>query len=129
VPFYYATSYSTIDLSRTGDEIPIEERGVDEVTRFYRLEAKELKERGIISRDGLDGWPPPDLLTEVGKQPKKGEVTIYNPAFDVTPPNLIDTIITDIGCFKPDEIVLLTREKIDNLVRARLLSWGLTLNL
>jgi len=67
VPFYYATSYSTIDLGIDGGEIPIEERSIDEVTYFYRLDAKELKRRGVVSKKGLDEWPATNLLMRGGE--------------------------------------------------------------
>ena len=43
IPFYIAAPYSTVDFSlKSGDEIPIEERGDDEVRHFgHRLTAPE----------------------------------------------------------------------------------------
>ncbi|AFM42527.1 methylthioribose-1-phosphate isomerase [Desulfosporosinus acidiphilus SJ4] len=68
VPFYVAAPTSTIDLKvATGQEIPIEERA-----------AKEMRE--------CFGVPmAPD------------EVSVYNPAFDVTPAKYITGIITEKG--------------------------------
>jgi len=68
VPFYVAAPTSTVDLSLTsGDEIPIEERDPEEVTRI----------RGIAIAP-------------------KG-VNVANPAFDVTPHRYISAIITERG--------------------------------
>lgn len=68
IPFYVAAPISTLDLSlKTGDEIPIEERDGREITH---IGANQL---------GPDG------------------VDVHNPAFDVTPNELITAIITDKG--------------------------------
>ena len=68
IPFYVAAPLTTLDLSlKSGEEIPIEERDVKEVThiRDYQL-----------APDGIE---------------------VRNPAFDVTPNHLITAIITDKG--------------------------------
>ena len=39
-----------------------------------------------------------------------GEITVENPAFDVTPPRYVDAIITERGQFPPESIVMLMRE-------------------
>jgi methylthioribose-1-phosphate isomerase len=76
IPFYVAAPYSTIDLAtRTGAEIPIEERNPLEVTSIH-------------------GSHP---VAPTG-------VAVYNPAFDVTPAELITGIITERGIFKPAEL-------------------------
>jgi len=68
IPFYVAAPISTLDLSlKSGDEIPIEERNGREVTH--------IKEHQLAP----DG------------------VGVQNPAFDVTPNELITAIITDKG--------------------------------
>lgn len=73
IPFYVAAPQSTFDLSlETGKDIPIEERNPDEVRK----------------------------IGEVWTAPK--EVKVENPAFDLTPNNLISAIITDKGIIKPD---------------------------
>ncbi|MDI3535239.1 MAG: methylthioribose-phosphate isomerase [Thermosediminibacterales bacterium] len=78
IPFYIAAPVSTIDMSiTTGDEIPIEERAHDEVTHIRDT---------VIAPEG---------------------VRVFNPAFDVTPHNLITAIITDKGVVrKPYEQTL-----------------------
>ncbi len=72
VPFYVAAPYSTFDFSlKSGDEIPIEERKPEEIVKINK---------GWIAPEGIDA---------------------YNPAFDVTPAELISAIITEEGVFKP----------------------------
>ncbi len=72
IPFYAALPATTIDLSiESGDQIPIEERGAEEVKGY-----------------GETVWAPP-------------AVEVYNPAFDVTPAELVTGIITDRGIAYP----------------------------
>ena len=72
VPFYVAAPFSTIDASvPSGAAIPIEERDASEV-------------RGTA-----------------GRQTAPAESPVYNPAFDVTPAELITGIITERGIFRP----------------------------
>ena len=72
IPFYVAAPTSTIDLSKkTGREIPIEERDAKEVTHVLQHQIT------------------PDY------------VKIRNPAFDVTPAELITAIITENGVAEP----------------------------
>ncbi len=71
IPFYVAAPLSTIDMRcPTGDQIPIEERPVEEVTNFYRQR---------VAPDGI---------------------AVRNPAFDVTTNNLVTAIITEKGIVK-----------------------------
>ena len=68
IPFYVAAPLTTLDLTlKSGDEIPIEERDEKEVTHIREYQ---------LAPDG---------------------VGVHNPAFDVTPNNLITAIITDKG--------------------------------
>ena len=68
IPFYVAAPLSTIDINTaTGADIPIEERGPDEVIRGF------------------------------GRQTAPTDVGVYNPAFDVTPSRYIRGIITEKG--------------------------------
>ena len=39
-----------------------------------------------------------------------GDLTVENPAFDVTPPRYVDAIVTERGQFPPESIVMLMRE-------------------
>ena len=72
IPFYVAAPSSTFDLSITsGDGIPIEERGADEVTHGF------------------------------GRQTAPTGAKTYCPAFDVTPAALISGIITERGMIQP----------------------------
>jgi methylthioribose-1-phosphate isomerase len=76
IPFYVAAPYSTIDLkTKTGADIPIEQRNPLEVTTLY------------------------------GSHPvAPAGVAVYNPAFDVTPAEFISGIITERGVFHPREL-------------------------
>lgn len=68
IPFYVAGPLSTFDLkTKTGDDIPIEERGREEIICGY------------------------------GKQTAPSDVKVYNPAFDVTPHELITGLVTEKG--------------------------------
>ena len=80
VPFYVAAPTSTVDMSlENGDQIPIEERGAEEVTE------------GFGQRTAPEG------------------VKVYSPAFDVTPAHLITSIITEKGVINPPFNVNLKR--------------------
>jgi len=71
IPFYVAAPLSTIDFNlKTGREIPIEERDKKEVSHIG------------------------------GKRMVPQGVSIWNPAFDVTPNRFITAIITDYGVVK-----------------------------
>jgi len=125
IPFYVATGVSTFDLkTEKGDNIPIEERNKEEILYYYRLEAKDKKDHRILSEKALMQWP---LEKNISNKvvPKKGNTTIYNPAFDITPPKLINCYITDIGTFKPTEIKKLTIKEIEKKVKNRLKKWGI----
>ena len=72
VPFYVAAPSSTFDLATPGGAaIVIEERPADEVRTFA----------------GVASAPP--------------GVKVWNPAFDVTPHELIAAFITDVGVLQP----------------------------
>jgi methylthioribose-1-phosphate isomerase len=72
VPFYVAAPWTTVDVdTATGNEMVIEQRDGDEV------------------RAGFASQTAP-----VG-------VAVYNPAFDVTPADLITAIVTDRGVHRP----------------------------
>jgi methylthioribose-1-phosphate isomerase len=75
VPFYVAAPLSTIDRRlASGREIPIEERNAAEVRGFADLQ-----------------WAPDD-------------VAVRNPAFDVTPAELVTALITEKGVLKPPTV-------------------------
>jgi len=75
VPFYVAAPTTTIDpATARGADIPIEERGAEEVA----------------------GWQ--------GHSTAPAGVEVWNPAFDVTPAELVTAIVTDRGVVPPREI-------------------------
>lgn len=75
VPFYVAAPISTFDFGRrTGAEIPIEERGEEEVTHIGR-----------------------ERLAPLGSPAR-------NPAFDITPAKLVAGYITEVGVLRAAEL-------------------------
>ena len=72
IPFYVAAPTTTFDLSlASGAEIPIEQRAAEEVTHGF------------------------------GRPTAPDGSNVYNPAFDVTPAELVTAIITDRGVIQP----------------------------
>ena len=72
MPFYIAAPRSTFDFSiESGNEIPIEERAGTEITQGF------------------------------GRQTAPDDVDTWNPAFDVTPAELITALITERGVIQP----------------------------
>ncbi|HEY9698691.1 MAG TPA: S-methyl-5-thioribose-1-phosphate isomerase [Trichocoleus sp.] len=83
VPFFVAAPLSTIDFSlANGDQIPIEERDPTEV---YQIGDTRICPAGV---------------------------EFYNPAFDVTPAELITAIITEYGAVKPAELIDLQMKQV-----------------
>ena len=84
IPFYVAAPFSTLDwVTAAAADIPIEERGPEEVTGAWgRTPAGRRMQVQIAS----PGSPA------------------RNPAFDVTPAPLIAGILTPAGLFKPKEL-------------------------
>jgi methylthioribose-1-phosphate isomerase len=83
IPFYIAAPTSTFDLKiASGAEIPIEQRDPREITHGF------------------------------GRQTAPDGIKVYNPAFDVTPANLITAIICDRGVIRP-----VTKQKIYNTLK------------
>lgn len=76
VPFYVAAPFSSIDRDTpSGDQIEIEHRPPKELTEINGIR---------IAADGIECW---------------------NPAFDITPNNLITGgIVTELGVFSPDNL-------------------------
>jgi methylthioribose-1-phosphate isomerase len=73
IPFYIAAPASTFDLNlASGGGIPVEERKREEISELFF-------QRPIIHK----------------------RIKVFNPAFDVTPHNLITAIITDKGIIRP----------------------------
>lgn len=82
VPFYVVAPRSTFDLKlATGDLIPIEERDPNEIGHGF------------------------------GRQTAPDGIDVYNPAFDVTPAELIAGIVTENGVISP-----VTKELIEQVV-------------
>jgi methylthioribose-1-phosphate isomerase len=78
VPFFVAAPLSTVDFDLTdGEDIPIEERDSAEIYQVGKTR---------ICPEGVD---------------------FYNPAFDVTPAELITGIITELGTVKPEDLLSL----------------------
>ncbi len=72
IPFYVAAPISTIDFTLDrGEQIPIEERAAEEVTKGF------------------------------GRQTAPDGARVYSPAFDITPNGLITAIITEAGVLYP----------------------------
>ena len=72
IPFYVAAPSSTFDLSIVdGSQIPIEQRDPREITHGF------------------------------GRATAPDGIRVYNPAFDVTPADLIAGIITEMGLIRP----------------------------
>lgn len=71
IPFYVAAPFSTFDFESNLEDIIIEERSKEEVTMMGK---KRIAPEGV---------------------------KVFNPAFDVTPPELITGIITERGILKP----------------------------
>jgi methylthioribose-1-phosphate isomerase len=72
IPFYIAAPLSTVDLGTpSGDKIPIEQRHPDEIRKIG------------------NNWIAPR------------KVSVYNPAFDVTPARFIKGIVTEVGIIRP----------------------------
>lgn len=71
-PMYVAAPFSTVDMSiKSGDEINIEQRKKEELTHFMGVQSAPL------------------------------DALVYNPAFDVTPHEIISAIITEKGIIRP----------------------------
>lgn len=79
VPFYVVAPYTTVDPHcPSGASIPIEQRNPDEV-------------RGVAGAFGKVQWAPEDA-------------PVWNPAFDVTPAELVTAWVLDTGVFKAPDI-------------------------
>jgi methylthioribose-1-phosphate isomerase len=88
IPFYVAAPFTTIDLNcHAGHEILIEQRAADEV-------------RGASGHFGKIIWSPP-------------ETDVYNPAFDITPAQLVTAFILDNGVVQSNHFLENTISLID----------------
>jgi len=80
IPFYVAAPMSTMDQSRTSEDAVIEERNPMEVTN---VGSERIAPEGI---------------------------KVLNPAFDITPLELVDAVITEEGILRP-EVILKQKRK------------------
>lgn len=81
IPFYVAAPLSTVDMNcPTGDDIPIEERSIREITHVQDIQ---------LAPDGVD---------------------VSNYAFDVTPNDLVTAIITEKGVARAPYIESLKKQ-------------------
>jgi methylthioribose-1-phosphate isomerase len=71
IPFHPAAPRSSFDLSRHHDQVTIEERGAEEV---FQIRGRRIAPRGV---------------------------PVANPAFDMTPPDLVTSMITERGILDP----------------------------
>jgi methylthioribose-1-phosphate isomerase len=79
VPFYVVAPRTTIDLHcDSGDDIPIELRDANEV-------------RGVSGSFGACLWSP-------------SQAPVYNPAFDITPAELVSCWILDSGVYSQSDV-------------------------
>jgi methylthioribose-1-phosphate isomerase len=93
IPFYVAAPVSTIDFDcASGKGIPIEHRHQDEVLYQSGPNAEGKLEKVRVSSPGSDA---------------------LNPAFDVTPAELVTAIITDQGIFKAEQLAALKNSQHD----------------
>ncbi|OAT33957.1 methylthioribose-1-phosphate isomerase [Buttiauxella brennerae ATCC 51605] len=79
IPFYVAAPQTTLDTHcPNGEAIPIEQRAASEVT-------------GVAGSFGAVQWAPENAA-------------VYNPAFDVTPAELISGWVLDSGVVTPEQV-------------------------
>ncbi len=82
IPFYVAAPTSTFDAAcPDGGHIPVEERSQDEILYQEGITAGGSMEKILVCAPGSTG---------------------FNPAFDVTPVDLVTGIITEKGIIRPD---------------------------
>ena len=92
IPFYVAAPLSTFDInSKTGEDIPIEERSEDELLYIHGIDENKIIRKIRIAPE---------------------ESHAKNPAFDVTSARYITGIITEKGIIKP------AREEIERFLRS-----------
>lgn len=120
IPFYVAIPLSTIDWTlASGFEIPIEERGGEEV-----LGAWGVATTGGASSAAKRSGPARPSRSRLGARTVRHascfnafyvrvanpSSSARNPAFDVTPADLVTGIITPVGVFRPGELWRRRRE-------------------
>lgn len=81
VPFIVAAPFSSIDFESSAEDVEIEERSSDELREIY------------------------------GEKNAPDDVDVYNPAFDPTPEELVDYLVTEYGVLEPP----ITRARLEVL--------------
>jgi eIF-2B alpha/beta/delta-like uncharacterized protein len=71
IPFYAAAPTSSFDLKSKAEDVVIEERSPDEIVK---IRGRRIAPKGV---------------------------RVYNPVFDLTPPQYITAIVTEKGIIKP----------------------------
>lgn len=91
IPFYVAAPSTTFDLNCSdGEAIPIEYRSPDEILYLDGINSENIQQRIKITLDNVQA---------------------LNPAFDITPNNLITFFITEYGIIKPN------KESIEKMIK------------
>ena len=72
LPFYVAAPLSTFDFETDWHDVVIEERNIEEI---IKIRGRRIAAKGV---------------------------NIFNPAFDVTPPDLVTSIVTERGIINSD---------------------------
>lgn len=99
--FIVAASRTSIDLAtETGADIKIEERKAEELTR---VKGPVIKDRSVDS----------NRVRRVATADQR--IGVWNPAFDVTPHELIDAIVTDAGVVVKDDRLRFRLSKIKSV--------------
>ena len=100
VPFIVAATTATIDLMSSAEDVRIEERDAQEMMAVRGPVLGEVKvvegqqyEREAVVSAKQKGDQPLTLTCNP-------RVSVWNPAFDITPPGLIDVIVTEAGAFE-----------------------------
>jgi methylthioribose-1-phosphate isomerase len=85
IPFVVAAPHATIDTEQSADEVEIEQRDPEELREIY------------------------------GEQNAPADVPTYNPAFDPTPMELVDYLVTETGVYEPpiDEAIFDEKERVE----------------
>jgi methylthioribose-1-phosphate isomerase len=122
IPFYVAAPTSTIDLTlSSGEQITIEERPATELTGFpvsatFEPDSEQAQNAlDLLTREGSYEFPFAEMTGHQAVISRLGDsfgldawfrmtppnVEVFNPAFDVTPGELITAFITENGVVRP----------------------------
>ncbi|MFC6764285.1 ribose 1,5-bisphosphate isomerase, partial [Natrinema soli] len=92
----------------TGHTVEIEMRDETEIL-------SDEERAAITGTDASDEATSETAAMDGDARSHKAELTVENPAFDVTPPRYVDAIVTERGQFPPESIVTLMRELFGEL--------------